>query len=81
MLCVHAHVSVCEGHVYALALMWKSEDDFRESVLSFYPADPGDQTQVIGIGSKCLYPLRNYFFILRSMIQKFIFMCDGGRSQ
>lgn len=46
---------------YALMVpVWRSEDKFQESVLSFNCVGPGDQTQVVKLGDKCLY-LQSYF--------------------
>lgn len=35
--------------------IWKSEDNFQRSVLSFYHIGPGDQTQVINHGSDFMH--------------------------
>lgn len=44
--------------VYVKALnMWRPEDTLQESVFSFHPVGPGDQTQAVSFGGKLLYPL------------------------
>lgn len=35
----------------------RSEDNLQESILSSYHVGPGDQTQVVGLGFKYLYPM------------------------
>jgi hypothetical protein len=45
-VCVRTGVYLCN-----------SEDNLGESILSFHLVGPRDQTQVIGLGSKCLSPL------------------------
>ena len=37
--------------------VWRSEDNLQEWVLSFHHVDPREQTQVVRLGSKCLYLL------------------------
>lgn len=37
--------------------MWRSEDNLLEMVLPVYYLSPWYQTQVIVLGSECLYPL------------------------
>lgn len=39
--------------------MWSSEDNSQESFLSFHRVGPGDQTRVLSLGGRCLYPLRH----------------------
>lgn len=38
--------------------MWRSENNLRELVLS-YDMGPGDKTQVIKLGNRCLYLLHH----------------------
>lgn len=40
--------------MYATACVWMSEDNFKESVLSFYHVGSRNGTQVIRIGSKAI---------------------------
>jgi hypothetical protein len=46
-LCIRVHPMVC---------LWRSEDSLRRLVLSFSYVGPQNWTQVIGHGSKSLYP-------------------------
>lgn len=39
--------------------MWKSENNSWGPILCFHQEGSGDQTQVFGLGSKCLSPLSN----------------------
>ena len=39
-------VCVWFGHFYALAQVWRSEDNFQVLVLSFHLMDSEDQTQI-----------------------------------
>lgn len=41
----------------ALVHIWRSGDALQELILSFHPVGPGDQTQVVSLGSLHLYPL------------------------
>lgn len=49
-------VCVCR-HMHAVILLWRTEDNLRELVLSFHHADPGNWTQVFRLDSKGLCPL------------------------
>lgn len=40
-----------------MVYIWKSEDNCKESVLSFHHVGLRDQTEVIRLGGKHLYPL------------------------
>jgi hypothetical protein len=42
---------------WAMALVWRSEDNLEEFVFSFHCLGPGSQTQFIRHGDNCLYPL------------------------
>lgn len=44
-------------HTCALACLWRPEDNFGESVLTFYHVGLWDCTQVIRLRCKCPYPL------------------------
>lgn len=61
---------ICDGESGredATAHMWRERRElFSESVLSFHPVNPGDQTHIVRIGSRCLYPLNqlDFFFSL-----------------
>lgn len=44
-------------YVLVCAHMCKSEDNFPELFLCFHHVGSGVQTQVVRLGSKCLYPL------------------------
>lgn len=35
--------------------VWKSEDNWLHLILSFHHVGPGYQTQVISLGSECLF--------------------------
>lgn len=39
------------GHV------WRSKDNFRESLFSSHYVSPTDETQVVRLGRKCLLPM------------------------
>lgn len=39
--------------------MWRSEDNSQDSFLYFHHVGPGDQTQALSLGGRCLYPLRH----------------------
>lgn len=45
------------GYVLVLRHMWRAEDNLSGLVLSFYCVGPRDQTQVLRLGGKHLYPL------------------------
>lgn len=47
-------VCVC---VHVTAYLWRAEDHFQESILSFHYVGPRDWTQVVRLGSKYLYPI------------------------
>jgi hypothetical protein len=47
----------------AVAHMWRSEDSFRESVLSFYHVGPRNQTQTIRHGAFLPYSLKSLIFV------------------
>ena len=57
-VCVYVHVCtylcLCV-HVCACVLLWRSEDIFKVSVLL-----PGGQTQVMGLGGKCISLLSGF---------------------
>lgn len=40
---------------HATAYMWRSKDNFKKTALPIYNVGTGDQIQVIGLESKCLY--------------------------
>lgn len=42
--------------VSARACVWRSEDKFWKSALSFYRVGPSNQTQVVRLGGKTLLP-------------------------
>lgn len=52
---IHMGVDVC-ARTHITANMWRSEGSLQGSVLSFPHVDSGDQTQVIRLSSKHLYP-------------------------
>lgn len=56
---MYLFVFVCGGKHYTTAHVWRSEENFQELVLSFYRVNPGDQTQVLKLGSKNPYPLNH----------------------
>lgn len=49
---------MCGVHPIAYVYV-KSKDKFWELVLSFHHVNPGDQTQVMELSSKPLYPLNS----------------------
>lgn len=52
----HIYLSVCVVvHIHTKASMQKLEDSMEESVLSLHNMYPRDQTQINGLGTKCLY--------------------------
>lgn len=58
-VCVHVYGWAC-----AMACMWRPEDNYQQSVLSFYHMGPWDWTWVIRFGSRSLYlmsPLSGHF--------------------
>lgn len=55
-LCVYGRVYVCVWPT-AIVHMWKSKDNLGKLIFSFYYVCPGDQTQVVELGSKFLYML------------------------
>ena len=47
--------------------LWRERSGlFSASVLYFYPLNLGEQTHIVRIGSRCLYPLNHldFFFLL-----------------
>lgn len=44
---------ICGCRANTMEHMWRSGDNLREVVFSFYQLSPGDQTGVIGLGGKC----------------------------
>ena len=48
LLCVHEYTLVC--------IVWRSEDNLQEFTLSFYYADPRDQTHIVQLDSRYLDP-------------------------
>lgn len=52
LCCVYIH-----WQMYGTACVWRSKDNFEESVPFFYCVVSGDQTQTIKLKGKCLYPL------------------------
>jgi len=42
------------GHMQTLTLVWRSEDNFEESVLSSHHVGPGDETQSLGLVAPAL---------------------------
>ena len=51
VVCVCVCVCVCVG-VCTMVHMWRSKDNLKELVLSFYHGGTGNQTQVISLGGK-----------------------------
>lgn len=47
--------------VNVVTLMWRSEQNLKQSALSFNRLAPVDETQVVRHGDSCLYPLRHLF--------------------
>lgn len=57
--------------VHATARVWPSGDNLLKSTLSFHHTDPGDQTHVTRLSSKCIYqPLR--YFLNRILTPSFL---------
>lgn len=44
-------------YTYALAFVWRCDDNFQESLFSFYDVAPAGWTQVTTLGNKYFYPL------------------------
>lgn len=44
-------------YMHARVCMWRAENNFWELIFSFYRVVVTDWTDVIRLGSKCLYPL------------------------
>lgn len=55
-LCV-LHVCMWVGHIPVAGYIWKSEDNFCESFLSFHCVGSRYSTQVVRLGHKLLFPL------------------------
>lgn len=53
--------------------MWRSEDNFPESILSPYHVDPGDTSQIVRLGGRCLYPISQ----LVKYFKKFNYAFEG----
>lgn len=51
------HLFVELGSAYTMVHMWGSDNNLKESVLSFYHVAPRNPTHVIKFGGKHLYPL------------------------
>ena len=58
LLWICASVPVCAACI-PTAHMWQSEDNLRESVLSFRQTEPGDGTHLERLGGKHPYLLRH----------------------
>lgn len=62
-------VCVCVSRTaHATVHMWRSEYNFQELALSFHLVSPGDGTQVVNLGSKCLCHLANPVFIFKAVM-------------
>lgn len=70
ILCVYVHVCICmhvcvhvrmRAHAHAVLLVWRSEGNLEELVLSFYHVVPGIQIQAVRLGGKYLCPLKSSF--------------------
>lgn len=69
---VHAHEYTCLGfHVQDMACMLKSEGNLLESAFFFQCYGPRDQTQIVRVGDKCLYPLNHIEFIPDGLVSFF----------
>ena len=55
-------------HMHSTVNMWKSDDNLRELVLSFYYDGPWNWTQIISLGKKCILSLSHFSSCL--------FVCD-----
>ena len=54
--CVCVHVCACTRvNSHAMLCVWRPEDDFYESYLSFHCVSPRVQTQVVRVGNKHPY--------------------------
>lgn len=40
------------GHTRAMALVWSSENNLQEFILTFHSVGPEDQTQIVMLGDK-----------------------------
>lgn len=49
LFCVYVDTCMPQPHI------WGSEDNLGESDLSFHHDDPGDPTQVVRVGGRCLH--------------------------
>lgn len=74
---VFIHVLHVCTHMCALGCVYGLEDSLRESALFFYQVSPGDQTQIVKFGSKCLYYLSK---LPSSILSVAIETCSGGLS-
>lgn len=56
LLCVYGYLLYVGvgAHVCTMVYMWKSEDNFQESVLTFHHVGPGDWTDVDRLGAGML---------------------------
>lgn len=57
MVFLHLHVRIWGWGVHSVACVVMSRDNLQGSVLSFYLVSLRNQTQVIGLADKSLYPL------------------------
>ena len=53
---------------FALAYPWKPEDSFGGLVSTFYILGPADQTQVMRVSCKCLYPVNSWHVTWSSLL-------------
>lgn len=63
------YVYVCCVYIFAKMHVWRSLDDLRESVLSFYQVGPRERSCVAKLGGKHLYPLCRFGGALETSLQ------------
>lgn len=52
--CFFNHICICVHTHTSTARMWRTEDNFQDSFLSFRHASPSNPTQVIGLAESVL---------------------------